>query len=53
MRLEMGQAQIMNDPNKFWAPLLYKGTTLANYKEACHVLFCNNCVLMDDLFLRK
>ena len=53
MRLEMGQAQIMNDPNKFCYPILYKGTTLANYKEACHVLSCNNCVLMDDLFLRK
>ena len=49
----MGQAQIMNDPNKFCYPILYKGTTLANYKEACHVLSSNNCVLMDDFFLRK
>jgi hypothetical protein len=40
----MGQEQI---------PIFYKGTTLSNYKEACHVLSCNNCVLMDDLFLRK
>ena len=44
MRLEMGQEQ---------TPLLYKGTTLSNYQEACHVLSCNNCVLLDDLFLKK
>jgi hypothetical protein len=40
----MGQEEI---------PILYKGTTLSNYQEACHVLSCNNCVLLDDLFLRK
>jgi hypothetical protein len=40
----MGQEQI---------PIFYKGTTFSNYKEACHVLSCNTCVLMDDLFLRK
>ena len=44
MRLEMGQDEI---------PIFYKGTTLSNYQEACHVLSCNNCVLLDDLFLRK
>ena len=40
----MGQEEI---------PIFYKGTTLSNYQEACHVLSCNNCVLLDDLFLRK
>jgi len=40
----MGQEQI---------PIFYKGTTFSNYKEACHVLSCNNCVLMDDLFLKR
>ena len=44
MRHEMGQEQI---------PIFYKGTTLSNYKETCHVLSCNNCVLMDDLFLKR
>ena len=44
VRLEMGQEEI---------PIFYKGTTLSNYQEACHVLSCNNCVLLDDLFLRK
>jgi len=52
----MGQPQIMNDQNKVFEPIFYKGTTFFNYKEACYVLSCNNCVLMDDLFghcLRK
>ena len=40
----MGQEEI---------PIFYKGTTLSNYQEAYHVLSCNNCVLLDDLFLRK
>ena len=40
----MGQEEI---------PTFYKGTTLSNYQEAWHVLSCNNCVLLDDLFLRK
>jgi hypothetical protein len=40
----MGQEEI---------PIFYKGTTFSNYQEACHVLSCNNCVLLDDLFLRK
>ena len=43
----MGQEQI---------PIFYKGNTFSNFKEACHVLSCNNCMLMDDLFghcLRK
>jgi hypothetical protein len=56
MRLKMGQPQITNDQNKVFEPIFYKGTTFSNYKEACHVLSCNNCVLMDDLFghcLRK
>ena len=56
MKLQMGQPQIMNDQNKVFEPIFYKGTTFSNYKEACHVLSCNNCVLMDDLFghcLRK
>ena len=56
MRLEMGQPQIMNDQNKVFEPIFNKGTTYSNSKEACHVLSCNNCVLMDDLFgncLRK
>ena len=44
MRLEMGQEEI---------PIFYKGTTLSNYQQACHVMSCNNCVLLDDLFLRK
>ncbi len=43
MRLEMGQEQNMNDPNKVFEPIFYKGTTFSNYKEACHVLSCNNC----------
>ena len=56
MKLQMGQPQIMNDQNKVFEPIFYKGTTFSNYKEACHVLSCNNCMLMDDLFghcLRK
>ena len=40
----MGQEEI---------PIFYKGTTLSNYQEACHVLSCKICVLLDDLFLRK
>jgi len=40
----MGQEEI---------PIFYKGTTLSNYQQACHVMSCNNCVLLDDLFLRK
>jgi hypothetical protein len=40
----------MNNQNKVFQPTFYKGTTFANYKEAMHVLSCNNCVLMDDLF---
>ena len=31
---QMGQEQIV--------PIFYKGTTLSNFKEACHVLSCNN-----------
>jgi len=53
MRLEMGQPQVMNDQNKVFEPIFYKGTTFSNYKEACHVLSCNNCMLMDDLFATK
>ena len=56
MRLEMGQPQVMNDQNKVFELIFYKGNTFSNYKEACHALSCNNCVLMDDLFehcLRK
>ena len=53
MRLEMGQPLVMNDQNKVFEPIFYKGSTFSNYKEACHVLSCNNCVLLDDLFLRK
>jgi len=44
VRLKIGQEEI---------PIFYKGTTLSNYQEACHVLSCNNCVLLDNLFLRK
>ena len=40
----------MNNQNKAFQPIFYKGTTFANYEEAKHVLSFNNCVLMDDLF---
>jgi hypothetical protein len=46
----MGDPQLTKDQNKVFQPIFYKGTTLANYEEAMHVLSCNNCVLMDDLF---
>ena len=46
----MGEPQFTKDQNKEFQPIFYKRTTFRNYKEACHVLFCNNCVLMDDLF---
>jgi hypothetical protein len=40
----------MNNQNKVFQPIFYKGTAFANYEEATHVLSFNNCVLMDDLF---
>ncbi len=40
----------MNNQNKVFQPIFYKGTTFDNYEEAKHVLSFNNCVLMDDLF---
>ena len=40
----------MNNQNKEFQPIFYKGTTFANYEEAKHVLSFNNCVLMDNLF---
>ena len=46
----MGEPQLMNNQNKVFQPIFYKGTTFANYEEAKHVLSFNNCVLMDDLF---
>ena len=46
----MGEPQLMNNQNKVFQPIFYKGTTFANYEEAMHVLSFNNCVLMDDLF---
>ncbi len=41
---------LMNNQNKAFQPIFYKGTIFANYEEAKHVLSFNNCVLMDDLF---
>ena len=46
----MGVSELMNNQNKAFQPIFYKGTTFANYEEAKHVLSFNNCVLMDDLF---
>jgi hypothetical protein len=40
----------LNNQNKEFWPIFYKGTTFVNYEEATHVLSSNNCVLMDDLF---
>ena len=44
MRLEMREPQFMKDQNKVFQLVFYKGTTFTNYKEACHVFSCNNCV---------
>jgi hypothetical protein len=41
----MSEPQLTNDQNKVFQPMSYKGTTFENYKEAMHVLSCNNCVL--------
>ena len=49
----MSEPQLTNDQNKVFQPMFYKGTTFENYKEAMHVLSCNNCVLTDDLFGNK
>jgi hypothetical protein len=46
----MGEPQLLNNQNKVFQPIFYKGTTFANYEEAMQVLSSNNCVLMDDLF---
>ena len=56
MILEMGQPHIMNDQNKVFEPIFYNGTTFSDYKEACHVVSCNNCMFMEDILrhcLRK
>jgi hypothetical protein len=49
-RTEMGMSELMNNELSPFQPILYKGTSFANYEEARHVLSFNNCVLLDDLF---
>ncbi len=50
MRLEMGEPQCTNDHDNVVHPIFSKGIAYTNYKEACHALAMNHCVLMDDLF---
>ena len=42
---QMGEPQFMKAQNKVFQSIFYKGTTFTNYKEACHVLPSNNCVI--------
>ena len=46
----MRVSELMNNQLLAFQPIFYKGTSFANYEEARHVLYLNNCVLMDDLF---
>ena len=46
----MGEPQCTNDHDNVVHPIFSKGIAYTNYKEACHALAMNHCVLMDDLF---